>query len=208
MDSQQGSGIAVEKVGTNYYDLNDIIACNSSVSCSFGRTNPKGILALTGQSVTNLSVSRGYRADIPLFLAQTVYRTGLGRIYLTFPFNNRAQDVLQADPENINLEALHQHFYRTGQRLAVIAGMLSTLFCLVYKGEAERLAETLLNTFLRRLPKIITTAVNSYAKPRKLDSIEKRIHAIGMYTEALMTDWFDFIEEGCKRRATSLKLSL
>lgn len=43
MDSQQGSGIAVEKVGTNYYDLNDIIACNSSVSCSFGRTNPKGL---------------------------------------------------------------------------------------------------------------------------------------------------------------------
>lgn len=74
----------------------------------------------------------------------------------------------------------------------------------MFTGEEGRLlAETLLNTFVQRVGRIQTCSLNSMTKPKKLDTCEKQLHAIGVRTQSLMNDWTKGITSDMKRKASS-----
>lgn len=85
-------------------------------------------------------------------------------------------------------------------------GMVNALisFQMMFTGEEGRLlAETLLNTFVQRVGRIQTCSLNSMTKPKKLDTCEKQLHAIGVRTQSLMNDWTKGITSDMKRKASS-----
>uniref|UniRef100_A0A0N5AL94 DNA replication complex GINS protein PSF3 n=1 Tax=Syphacia muris TaxID=451379 RepID=A0A0N5AL94_9BILA len=198
LDTSNDRAYGIEAVNKSYFNLDEIITCASMTSCSCSRTLPKEILALVNHSEQGTNTSKGHKAEVPLFLAETFHRTGIGMVHLSFPFNNRLREALLADSRSVDLEALHHHFYRLGRHLVNI----------VEESQAQGLADTLLHTFLQRVGQIIIRSLNSNEKPTKLDSTEKLLYAYGMYTEAQFRDWFDGVDEGCKRRAESLKVSV
>uniref|UniRef100_F1KZV1 DNA replication complex GINS protein PSF3 n=1 Tax=Ascaris suum TaxID=6253 RepID=F1KZV1_ASCSU len=180
-----------QEVDEDYYNLNDIVACSSNVSCSFTKYTSKEIFPLIGQKAPDSVNEKGFKAEIPLFMAQALRRSCL--IHLPKAFNTATQQVLQANAKSVDLQSLHQHFYRLGTHLA-----------LTIEGEEGRLlAETLLNTFVQRVGRIQTCSLNSMTKPKKLDTCEKQLHAIGVRTQSLMNDWTKGITSDMKRKASS-----
>ncbi|VDM43152.1 unnamed protein product [Toxocara canis] len=113
------------------------------------------------------------------------------QIELPKAFNTLTQQALKANAKSVSLESLNQHFYCFGTHLALtIAGE-----------EGRMLAETLLNTFVQRVGAIRTCSLDGAAKPKKLDSCEKKLYSISVRTERLMDDWTRGSTSDRKRKA-------
>ncbi|MFH4978418.1 hypothetical protein AB6A40_005127 [Gnathostoma spinigerum] len=185
----------VEEVDADYYDLSDIIASSSNITCTFSKNNSKDIFPLFGQKRPENITDKGFKAEVPLFIAEAIRRTC--RVHFPKAYNIPMQEVLQANACCINLGSMQQQFYLLGKHISLLVG-----------GEEGRLlAECLLNTFVQRIGLILTKSLNSDRKPDKLDSYEKDLYEIGINTDKWMRKWTSSVRKDRKRKLPSSQIS-
>ncbi|KAF8367320.1 psf-3, partial [Pristionchus pacificus] len=104
-----------QDVEENFYNIDDVVALDSHVSCSFESTTPQGILQILG--INQNEAGKETKAEAPLWILPTIVSHCNFR--LPKAFNEEIQGVLTSHASAANLEQLQADYYTVGMNLRV-----------------------------------------------------------------------------------------
>ena len=101
----------------DYYDINDILASDSKVSCVFEMQVLRLGFLVPGTSVENIAV--GTKMDLPYWLARALCSKRKQIVSVDIPkaYKDAYREVMRADANVVNLQKLGPYYYCTGVKL-------------------------------------------------------------------------------------------
>ena len=101
----------------DYYDIDDILASDSKVSCVFEMQVLRLGFLVPGTSVENIAI--GTKMDLPYWLARALCskRKQIVSVELPKAYKDAYREVIRADANVVNLQKLGPYYYRTGVKL-------------------------------------------------------------------------------------------
>uniref|UniRef100_A0A8R1V5N8 DNA replication complex GINS protein PSF3 n=1 Tax=Pristionchus pacificus TaxID=54126 RepID=A0A8R1V5N8_PRIPA len=148
-----------QDVEENFYNIDDVVALDSHVSCSFESTTPQGILQILG--INQNEAGKETKAEAPLWILPTIVSHCNFR--LPKAFNEEIQGVLTSHASAANLEQLQADYYTVGMNLSKQVT------------EGKNLAKCLVSTFTQRIGNVIGPALQGKHRPARCDSLEKKL---------------------------------
>lgn len=165
----------------NYFDLDDILAHSQKVNVKF-------LLDIPG-----LEITEGTELMLPYWLAKTMYTYSMIDIEFPKAYNEKSNEVIEAEADVVNLYKKGPHYYRFGKLLMELKRERGNDLDNKYRREPGQvlvdkrsLAINLINTFHSRRHKILkysTTKAKDIKEvedfEKRLDSMERKIYEIG-----------------------------
>ncbi|GBG25839.1 DNA replication complex GINS protein PSF3 [Hondaea fermentalgiana] len=149
-----------------YYDLDAILAEEERVPTTF--LSDAQDLGILDSSSDNDDLSRGTKAELPLWLATTLAERIWVKLELPRCYQSRFRTYLLADPTVVALSERSPTYYETGFRLAS------------FVRESSSLCDSLIRTLATRFKGVIDKAQNSRNEDissltRSMTAIERRL---------------------------------
>ncbi|GMT28046.1 hypothetical protein PFISCL1PPCAC_19343 [Pristionchus fissidentatus] len=148
-----------QAVEDNFYSIDDVVALDSHVSCTFDPSTPSGIFEILG--IKPSDAGKETKAEAPLWILPTIAS------HCTFrppkAYNDGVQGVLTSHATSANLESLQSDFYAVGMN---ISKQLT---------DGKNLARCLVSTFTQRVGNVVGPALQGKNRPARCDSLEKKL---------------------------------
>lgn len=211
-----------------YLDIDDILAQTQSVNCKFLFSIPGLDFLSPGNSQ---EVNHKSNLLLPFWMAKTLYTYSMIDIELPRPYTEKFYEVIQADPDVIDLHRAGPYYYRFGKLLMGLrrekGNNLDT-----YTEEGQRnkfrreegetlgnrnsIADGMMRTFHHRRHKLINYSINPRASgghtdvhkfESRLDNMEKKLFQLGRQQVEEIKDWKSRRIELISNNMTATRLS-
>ncbi|CAD6186277.1 unnamed protein product [Caenorhabditis auriculariae] len=181
-----------QDVESNFYDVDDILAKSTGVSCLFNKNSPADFFTeMLGIRKTKQVEDKQFSSEVPLWLVDSV--RSHCTISLPQTFTPGMISVLQADARSVNLARNEKYFYVLGIEL-----------CHLFKDDdqetATKLANCILNTLTQRVGSVVAKALHGEMKADKLDCQEEAIFETGKLCKLDIDDWLNCTSTVSRRK--------
>lgn len=165
---------------SDYFDIDDILATQQSVSCRFEMEVPK--LGMFDVAHDRNDIAAGSKLDLPCWLAQSLSTSRHRAVTVEVPkiYRSLHRNILQADAQIVCLPKFSLYYYDFGLHMLQFAGP-----------ESRQIFETLLQTFTSRF-RMLMDKSNNFGVEEKLvhlDKSEKFIYDSARKRAIDFSDW-------------------
>lgn len=204
----------------NYLDLEDIQVNIKSVPIKFLLDIPNLEFLTSG---SRDEVVPGYETQLPFWMAKVLYTHSMIDIELPRQYNQASREVIEADPDVVDLHRMGPNFYQLGRLLLSLRREKgNNLPAFLEDGQRNKfrreegemmderleIATCLINTFHHRRKMILEHSINplkiesTRAKQfeQRLDDLEKKLYRYG---DRQLNDWIKWNDRNSDRVTSS-----
>jgi len=172
----------------DYFSLEDILASQERVPITTKIELPKlGFLDPSRPDETVLK--SGTNLELPYWMVWSL--RSRGRVDVQLPKNWQAaqRQIVNADPNVVDLHGMGPHYYEFGSQLARLLNGAGK------PEDSDEISNLLLNTFMRRFRNIMDAACNSDARDtlsntETLDELERSLYHKGQLSQKFQNMWY------------------
>mgnify|MGYP002803424334 FL=1 len=135
--------------GWNYFELDDILACQEKMPCTF-ETQVKD-LGFLDHGSDNDHIESDTKMDLPFWLAKELCARQRRIISVELPkvYREAYRQILEADATAVDLNKLGPYYYSVGGKLLDFDN-----------GENPRIAESLMKAYMKRMRRLMDLCLN------------------------------------------------
>lgn len=180
----------------SYFSISDILMTEERIQSEIQQPMPN-LGFLCASSKTN-DLEKNTKLDIPLWLAESLYKQGLKKRIMLVTcenpkiFKDSYREILHADACAVELNKWNPYYYELGLQLPMMSN-----------SESQRLSEFLLEVFQERFRIIMDWQQDPFSTPAQrsqLTSLEKKLLLEGNNGRKQLLNW---LNKGVKQIKTS-----
>ncbi|KAI6653865.1 DNA replication complex GINS protein PSF3-like [Oopsacas minuta] len=177
----------------NFYDIDDILASELRIPCSFNVTAYR--LGYLHTNSKTEHIETGTNLELPLWLAKSLAgRKNIVKVSVPIRYTKEIRQELEADANSSDLNKLGPYYYESGIKLLSFD-----------TPDVDAIAEVLIKTFCSRSRYIMDRSHNIYDRDQlqitnRLDESEKKLFMCGRQSVEKFQQWET---QKCKKLSSS-----